>query len=110
MLYRILDNLEWGNGHKLAVGSIDALKGVSSKVRAHLEARGVISKVVAPPVRILPGWEDRAGKLERVGVEDVNDLLEADPSVLSEKLDTPLEEVEDYVEEARRFIEPEQEV
>ena len=104
-MYRILDNLEWSNGQKLAKGSIESLKGVSSKVRATLEARGVISRVVAPPVRIVPGWEDKAEELEQVGVEDLNDLLDADPSALAEELGTPVEEVERYVDDARRFIE-----
>ena len=105
MLYRILDNLEWGSGRRLAKGSHDALKGVSDETIAILLKRGVISQVHAPPLGVLPEWDDRAEALKGVGVEDVSDLLEADPSALAEELDTPVEEVERYVEDARRFIE-----
>lgn len=108
-MYRILYDLEWGNGRKLLAGSIDRLKGVSSGVRARLESTGAISRVAAPPLEILPGWENLAPKLEAVGVKDVVDLLEADPGRLAEELDTTTEEIESYVVDARRFITIEEE-
>lgn len=103
-MYRILDSLRWGNGRRLKAGTLDPLKGVSSKVRAILEARGAISRIVAPPLRIMPGWKERAEKLEQAGVEDVNDLLDADLRVLSEELDTPVEDLEQSVEEALQYV------
>jgi len=103
-MYRILDDLEWSSGRKLAKGSIDSLQGVGRGVLAVLEERGVISRVQAPPLEVIPGWKERAEELSTLGVEDVDDLLEADLSELAEGLDTPLEELEQSADEALQYI------
>ena len=83
-MYRILGDLVWGNGRELKKGALDKLDYVSEKLKKRLEERGLIVEVAAPPLSILPGFEGVADELKSHGIEDVNDLADADPEVLEE--------------------------
>ena len=103
-MYRILVNLRWGNGRRLVKGTLDSLKGVSPKLIAVLLGKDAIAEVQGPPLDVLPEWEEKAKAFQEVGVEDVSDLVDADLTVLSEELDTPVEELEQSVEEALHYV------
>ena len=103
-MYRIHQNLTWSNGRELEAGTIDRLEGVSDKVKKVLIDRGVVSEVVAPPLRIVPRFADVAEKYEELGIEDVDDLLEADLDELSDATGTPVDELERDAEDVVRYI------
>jgi len=105
-MYRILDNLEWESGRALTAGVVDKLEGMTDRLKKILLKRGLISEVQAPPLKVLPGWESRAEMLEPVGIETVDDLLEANLVEVSEALGVSEEALEGTVEEARSWVEP----
>jgi len=104
MLYRVLSNITFQNGERLVKGSKSQLLGRSPKTIELLLRRGGISEVQIPPLRVLPGWEERAKLLESVGIVTIAQLLEADLSNVSVKLNVPLVVLERAVDSARRWI------
>ena len=73
ILYRVLKRLD--TGHTPG----DILDGNIFTALARLVAVGALAKAKAPPLTELPGWQTRAEKLRRVGIETVEDLLGMDP-------------------------------
>ena len=104
MLYRVLSNITFQNGERLVKGSISPLLGRPPKTIKLLLDRGGISEVQAPPLRVLPDWGERAKLLESIGIVTVVQLLEADLSKVSDKLNVPLVALERAVDSARRWI------
>lgn len=105
MLYRIHESLCLPDGGTIKKGTLNNLQRLSSKgIRVLLE-RGSISEVSAPPLTLLPGWEERAEQLREFGIEDVSQLIEADAASLARELGQTEAELQSQVVEARTYIE-----
>lgn len=79
MKYRILKDTS--DGHKR--GQIVDGSDLQDYAIEPLLRKKVIARVAFPPLVILPGWSQRAGRLARLGVVGVGDLLEADTEELA---------------------------
>lgn len=93
MMYHVLESLRYLNsGERILAGTVSSLKGLSPKAIELLLAKGRIAKVQAPPLAILPGFEERAVEYAERGIEDIHDLTEAE--------DVPAEDIQ----EAKRWF------
>lgn len=63
-----------------------------------------ITEMHAPPLEVLPGWEDRARRLNRLGITSVSAFLGADEEELAERLDCPSETIEGWKREVEDYI------
>lgn len=102
-LYRVLETLSFDSGRVVERGVVSSLKGTSPQTIAALLRRGRISEVQAPPLRVLPGWEERAEVLEPLGIETVNQLVDANLDEVAEELDTPVENLRKAAQDAQQW-------
>jgi len=56
----------------------------------------VIAPVRCPPLEALPGWEERGPRIEKAGVEGVEDFLGREPVDLAELLGVSVDEVKSW--------------
>lgn len=110
MLYRIVETTKMDNGQRFVMGSVSTLKGVSSGTIRALIKRQRIAEVQPPPLKILPGWEERAKLLEPLGIVDVGHLVTADIEQVAKKLGVSVKGLQRAVEEARQWVDVIQEV
>lgn len=92
-LYRVTFPIAYGR-QVIKAGSLHRLEKVPRKNIEKLKARGTVSQVVAPPLRVLPGWSRRAVKLERAKVIDAAQFLGADVNQTAEYMRVKPETVE----------------
>ena len=100
-LYRVVDQIMFGN-EIIPAGTISDLRWI--KARGTLEKAGVIAPVSTPPLRVLPGWGARAGALARVGIETVEQFLEARPEALSKELGASESSIRKHQREVMRWL------
>lgn len=103
MIYRVHQTLERGNG-TCPVG-MASLSWLKEKHITILLDRGIISKVATPPLGVLPGWKERAEKLEHLGIIFVVDFLEADDLLLAEIFDEDEQAIVSWKAKLRRWLE-----
>lgn len=103
-LYRTLERLSFDSGRVVEMDVVDSLKGVSQHVITALLQLRRISEVQAPPLRVLPGWEERAAILEPLGIEDVSQLVTADLDEVAKKLGVPVEGLRRAALDARQWL------
>jgi hypothetical protein len=103
-LYRTLERLSGDDDLVYKAGIVDPLKKVSAEVIAILLAKGRIVEVQAPPLRVLPGWKEKAVALEPLGIEDVSQLVEADLEEVAKELDITVEELREDTQEAQQWL------
>lgn len=84
--WRVLSPLDRGKGRIVHPGSTSRLAWLSEEDQKRLEHFGAVSMVAPPPLRILPGWVTRAERLEKHGIVDVVQFLEADNALLQDIL------------------------
>jgi len=77
-VYRVLKRLD--TGHRPG----DLVDGSQFSRLDVLVRKGALALAKSPPLVELPGWTARAEKLATIGVETVQDFLDADPQTLSE--------------------------
>lgn len=95
MLYRVLESLRYlKSSERIPAGAIRSLKRVSPATIEMLLKKKRIVEVHAPPLAIIPGFEERAEVYAEQGIQDVNDLVEAE------------EVPEEDIEEAMRWVTP----
>jgi len=104
-LYRTLERLSGDDNLVYEAGIVDTLTKVPAGVIALLLAKGRIVEVQAPPLRVLPGWKERAAALESVGIEDVSQLVDADLDEVAKELDTPVEGLRQAALDAQQWLE-----
>ncbi len=84
-VYRVLRRMNKGDTFYLR-GDIVKDDLFSEDALRKLLAVGAIAPVNAPPLAEIAGWEKKAKKLEAIGVSDVTQFIEADPSALAKAL------------------------
>lgn len=102
-MYRALANLDKGKGI-ITKGSVFMGEVISPAALEVLVERGLVAKVSAPPLAILPGWKGRAGKLAKKGIETVEDLVKAEPGVIEAVLHIKSDVAEALKAEALNFL------
>ena len=102
-MYRILRALEVA-GKRVEKGSLSDLEGLNAGVRDKPLAMGLISRVAAPPLKVLPGWSVRAGKLETVGIIDADQFIAADNDILADTLRTNAARIAAWKQEVRSYL------
>jgi hypothetical protein len=108
-LYRTLERLSGEDGTVYEMNIVSPLKGIKPKVIAVLLEKKRIVEVQSPPLRVLPGWKERAAVLEPLGIEDVSQLVTADLDEVAGELDTPVESLRRAALDAQRWVESEEE-
>lgn len=103
-LYRTLERLIDGEGVVYERGIVDPLKKVPASVVTILLEKQRIVEVDSPPLRVLPGWKDRAAVLEPLGIEDVSQLVDADLDKVAKELDTPVEGLRQAAQDAQSWL------
>jgi hypothetical protein len=100
-MYRTLERLLGEDGTIYEMDIVSPLKGIKSKVIAVLLEKKRIVEVQTPPLRVLPGWKDRAEVLEPLGIKDVSQLVDANLEEVADKLDTSVEGLRKAAQEAQ---------
>lgn len=80
-VYRIENNLAIGK-RVIPEGSIMPLDLPPENINKLIEV-GAISRIAAPPLSVLPGWEARSKRMAKHSIITVEDMLEADPDKLA---------------------------
>lgn len=83
-LYRVHKNLAMGS-KVIERGSLAPIHLPPEKIDKLIDV-GAISRVSAPPLAILNGWASRAERLEKIGIVNVEQFLDADVTVIMKHL------------------------
>lgn len=75
MLYRVLRRLTTRENKTIEPNTVSDLSQVSAHSIQVLLAQGAVSELHAPPVRVIPGLEKLADRLEEEGYENLSSLL-----------------------------------
>jgi hypothetical protein len=67
--------------------------------------RGIVSKVITPPLAILPGWKKRAKRVEHLEIILVIDFLEKDDATLAEMFDEDEQTIMNWKAEVWKWLE-----
>ncbi len=102
-MYRILRPLEIA-GEIVTRGSLRELKELSKDKLDRLLLLGLIAKVAAPPLKVLPGWTTRAAKLESFNINDADQFLTADDAILADALRTNAARIAAWKTEVRSYL------
>ena len=103
-LYRVVHRLSFDSGEMIEAGVVDSLEGIPPRVISILLEKGRISEVRAPPLRILPGWEKKAEALEALGIENVDQLVDANLDEVAEELGTSVKGLRVAARSARQWV------
>ena len=106
-MYRVNQSLLVRN-ERIPAGKVMSLP-FSAKTIDALLASGAISEIAAPPLSILPGWEERAINLAGIEVITVTDFLAAGTKDVAEVLEVPEEQVEGVKEDVKKWLTPPEE-
>jgi hypothetical protein len=93
--YRVQNVLDRGKGRQVHPGTLTRLAWLSDENRQRLVDCGAVTVASPPPLRILPGWKVRAGKLRKHGIITAVHFLEADNEKLNDILKPAREAVID---------------
>jgi len=104
MLYRVISNICLPDDTRFPKGTVSPLREATSKGKQALLAKGTLTKVQAPPLKALPGWERLAEVFAEYGIEDVTQLACADLEDLAAKIGISTSKLKACVEEAMRYI------
>jgi hypothetical protein len=100
-LYRVLIDLDICKR-----GELSKLEGVKPAALARLIAAGCVAPLATPPLEVLPGWDRRAARLAKHGVEDAGQLLEADTADLARALRVKAAVIEQWKSEIKSWLCP----
>ena len=103
-LYRTLERLVGESDVVYKMDIVSSLRGISPKAIAVLLKKRRIVEVQAPPLRVLPGWKERAAVLKPLGIEDVSQLVSADLDKVAKELDTPVENLRKAAQAAQSWL------
>lgn len=86
-MWRTLKSLSKGFDTVIPQGSIVALEWVDEAGLERLQQVGAISRLTAPPLQKLPGWQLRAKRLSAVNIRSAEEFLEMNDSELAALID-----------------------
>jgi hypothetical protein len=101
MLYRALVDLDICKAGALSPLSKLAPANIDRLIRA-----GCIAPLSAPPLAVVDGWQARARRLEKQGVIDAMQLLEADPAALARRLHVKAATIAEWQSEIEAWLMP----
>lgn len=101
-IYRIRNNLSI-EGTIIPRGTLARLTLAPDKL-ARLEEVNAISRIAAPPLAILPGWETRSNRLEKLNIISIEDLLEGDVAAIAKHMRVKPETVERWQEDVIEWM------
>ena len=102
-IYRALVALEKGNKIIQAGGFLREHEWSIELINKLVEM-GKVSRVSAPPLMQLPGWKLRTKKLERAGIQDADQFLEATNESLSQIMGASIESIEKWKSEVTSLL------
>jgi hypothetical protein len=110
MLYRWTKRTPAGTTPPIKYGEVIRANDARLKAEARdqLIKSGTLAPVTTPPLSELPGWEERAETLQRVGVITITDLLAVNVAGLAKSLKRTPRTIRDWQSEAERWLNPEQ--
>jgi len=77
--YRVLESLYLRKtSERIPAGTVSQLRSIPDESIKLLLAKHRIAEVAAPPLAILPGWEEKAKKYNEQGIETINDFKDFD--------------------------------
>jgi len=91
-VYRILKRVDKGG----SVGGLCRFDWLSPEQRQRLMDLGVISRMQAPPLKELPGWKRRAQRFAALGIDTVEQAIEADPAEIARHMRVKASTVEGW--------------
>ena len=104
MLYRALKDL--GKGKRIIYRNSTFFGDeLSPEAVEGLLKKGKIAEVSAPPLSVLPGFTRRAVRLQKFGIEKVDQFLEASNEELADALSVKPTTVARWKNEARSWME-----
>lgn len=83
-LYRLHENLLYGNNKRIEKGSVHSLEKLGQQVINILLEKGRISMYRAPPLEALPGFKYRAKRLRKFDMDTI-DLYSLSVETIAEK-------------------------
>lgn len=105
-IYRALKNLNIGKGRTIPAGSIFNIGRLSEKVVPILEKKHAIARIAAPPLSVLPGWAKRADALQKCGIMDAEQLLDASAMELAQQADIAIDVINKWQNEIKVWLLP----
>lgn len=99
-LYRALSHLS-GVAQR---GQLTRLAHLTPEQVATLERAGAVARVASPPLAELPGWKVRAAKLAKVGIHDIEQMIEADSALIAACLRVKPATAARYQEDVRQYL------
>lgn len=94
------------NEEIIQAGQLLMGKRLSHRTREALVRRGAIREVAAPPLNVLPGWKIRGKRLEKLGISDAVQVLEADVDEVARHMGVSPGLVKRWQEEVARWLVP----
>ena len=102
-IFRVLKKLS-RKDHIMEPGSLSRFEWLAPEQIAVLEKQRAISRLSAPPLSEMPGWKRRGQKLEDIGIETAEDLLEADGEVVAGLMNVRAATVDRWKTEAEWWL------
>lgn len=85
-------------------GELTRLAHLNAEQIAKLMNVGAVAPIAAPPLAELPEWAIRAGKLAKLGITDVEQLLEVDAAQVAKTLRVKVETARQYQRDAEQWL------
>ena len=102
-LYRVLRKLSKGR-QEYQPGDLVVLNWLDETGIGRLVGVGAVARIAAPPLRELPGWTLRAEKLAAIGIEDAEQMIEADAAMVAAACEAQEKTVRWWQEELRGWL------
>ena len=104
--FMVLRDLVRGKkGRRISIprGSRTNLEWLDEPTQQLLVRKGAVREVASPPLRELAGWKTRGRRLLSIGIETMEDMLDADPEEISGELGVRPSTVEKWQDELRSW-------
>lgn len=103
-MYRMTRQTPLSTGQKY--GDIIRDGELKSETIEKMLASGTLVKITTPPLSELPILEEQSERLAKVGVVTIDDLIEANPTLLGKKVKKSMVTIEKWQKQALKFLEP----
>lgn len=103
-MYRVNRRLSRGEKKPIEPGSIIEIQWLPDDKIQKLINCGAVTRIAPPPLDVLPGWERRAVKLEKMGITNVVQLLTASVDEVAAHMKVKPATVLKWMDEARNWL------